>query len=194
LFIVTTAAAMKKRVIYEHDALAYNEAIPSHEKERINHIAKAKARKRGAEVVFDPKGHKCAARRRRRRRRRRRPPPPPPPAAAAARRRRPRPAQRPLEVSPAHTMRRTRPYNPWQPPSGLACGWASPAPSRRASPACAAPACRRDFVTGFRKRKQQRRKDAHQCAPRLRFAAGKGGVTSPSVLDSVRTRVRLPTP
>lgn len=48
----------KKPRIYEHDALAYNQSIPSHEKERINHIAKAKARQRGAEVVFDPQGHK----------------------------------------------------------------------------------------------------------------------------------------
>jgi hypothetical protein len=43
--------------LYEHDALAHSE-LPRHEQERINHIAKAKARVRGAEVVFDPKGHK----------------------------------------------------------------------------------------------------------------------------------------
>ena len=44
--------------IYEFDAIAANQAVPSHERARANHIAKAKARKRGSEVVFDPKGHK----------------------------------------------------------------------------------------------------------------------------------------
>jgi hypothetical protein len=48
----------RPKPIYEHDALAFNQSIPSHEKERINHFSKAKARKRGEEVVFDPKGHK----------------------------------------------------------------------------------------------------------------------------------------
>jgi hypothetical protein len=57
---LTGSAAMKRPYsskIYEHDALAFNE-VPRHEQQRINHIAKAKARVRGAEVVFDPKGHK----------------------------------------------------------------------------------------------------------------------------------------
>lgn len=48
----------RPKPLYEFDALAHNQAIPSHERERINHIAKAKARQRGTEVVFDPKGHK----------------------------------------------------------------------------------------------------------------------------------------
>lgn len=47
-----------KKKLYEFDALASNELIPSHERARINHVAKAKARQRGKEVVFDPKGHK----------------------------------------------------------------------------------------------------------------------------------------
>jgi hypothetical protein len=48
---------MRPKRLYEVDALAYSEA-PSHERERVNHILKAKARQRGAEVVFDPKRHK----------------------------------------------------------------------------------------------------------------------------------------
>jgi len=52
------ARSRRAKPIYEHDALAYNQDLPSHERERANHIAKAKARKRGTEVVFDPKGHK----------------------------------------------------------------------------------------------------------------------------------------
>ena len=47
----------RPKPLYEFDALAHS-ALPSHEKERINHVAKAKARDRGMAVVFDPKGHK----------------------------------------------------------------------------------------------------------------------------------------
>lgn len=48
----------RQQHLYEYNALASNDAIPRHERARINHIAKAKARQRGTAVVFDPKGHK----------------------------------------------------------------------------------------------------------------------------------------
>jgi hypothetical protein len=42
----------------DYDALAYNPKSVGEQRGAVNHIKKAKQRKKGVEVVFDPKAHR----------------------------------------------------------------------------------------------------------------------------------------
>lgn len=49
---------MQKSLYRDYDALAYNPKHVGEERGAINHIKKTKQRKKGVEIVFDPKAHK----------------------------------------------------------------------------------------------------------------------------------------
>lgn len=49
---------MRSSLYRDYDALAYNPKQVGDERGAINHVKKAKQRKKGVEIVFDPKAHK----------------------------------------------------------------------------------------------------------------------------------------
>lgn len=51
-------ARLQSALYRDYDALAYKPRHLGEERGAANHIKKAKQRKKGLEVVFDPKGHK----------------------------------------------------------------------------------------------------------------------------------------
>lgn len=58
-----TPAVIKPPTIFrEFDALAYDgkrQEVQGDKKAAVNHVAKRHRSNKGAEVVFDPKGHRC---------------------------------------------------------------------------------------------------------------------------------------